>query len=74
LLGKLLGRSFGTALGLAEGDSGDTNLARHGKDKEEKERLQCISEITVYYNYRDDGKLGQLDADSIFYNTLYMST
>ena len=51
----------------------EQNLARHGKDEEEKrekERLQCISEITVYYNYRDDGKLGQLDTESIFYNTI----
>ena len=38
----------------------DRNLARHGKDEEEqreKMRLHCISEITEYYNYRDDGKL-----------------
>ena len=49
----------------------DRNLARHGKDEEdqrEKERLQYISEITVYYNYRDDDKLGQ--ADAIFYGTI----
>ena len=51
----------------------DRNLARHGNDEEEKrekERIQCISEITVYYNYRDDGKLGKLDTESIFYNTI----
>ena len=46
---------------------------RHGKDEEEKrdkERTQYISEITVYYNYRDDGQLGKLDTSSIFYDTI----
>ena len=50
----------------------ERSLVRHGKDEEEKrdkERTQCISEITVYYNYRDNGKLGQTDA-TIFYNTI----
>jgi len=47
-------------------------LSRHGKDEEEqrdKERLQCISEITEYYIYRDDGKLTSADT-TIFYDTI----
>jgi len=44
----------------------ERNLARHGKEEEEKrdkERMQCINEISTYYTYRDEGKL--LPADSL---------
>ena len=52
----------------------ERNLARHGKEEEDKrikERLRCINEISTYYIYRDDGKLLSADKDStMFYETI----
>ena len=52
----------------------ERNLARHGKDEQEqreKERLQCISEITEYFTYRDEDKLLTADeTTTIFYDTI----
>ena len=44
----------------------ERNLARHGKEEEEKrekEHLQCIHEISTCCTHRDEGKL--LLADSV---------
>lgn len=50
------------------------NLARHGKEEEEKkekERQQCLNEISIYYTYRDEGKLLQADTVStMFYASI----
>ena len=52
----------------------ERNLARHGKEEEEKrekERLQCTNEISTYYTYRDEGKLLQADSVSaMFYASI----
>ena len=52
----------------------ERNLARHGKEEEEKrekERLQCTNEISTYYTNRDDGKLFPADSGSaMFYGSI----
>ena len=50
------------------------NLARHGLDAEErsiKRRNQCIEELTLYYNYKDNRLLMPQELNSsMFYDSL----